>query len=163
MDNTQSAAAAGAAQQTDAGYATTSSAQAREQMAGGQKKTIGELVATVTAQFSALIRDEFKYAQTSLTQKVKNLGIGGGLFAVAGILALYLLLFLLLATAAGFTALFGGRWWAGFLATAGVLLLIIAVLGGLGAMKFKKSGQYKADPVGGVTKDVNAFKKGLSK
>lgn len=46
---------------------------------------------------------------------------------------------------------------------AGILLLIIAVLALLGLLKLKKSGKYPTNLVGGLSKDVDAVKKGLSK
>ncbi len=63
----------------------------------GTPPTIGELVSKVSEQFSALIRGEIELAQTNLKAKAIRLGTGGGMFAAAGVLALYALGILLLA------------------------------------------------------------------
>ncbi|KMY23226.1 hypothetical protein ACU19_05670 [Actinobaculum suis] len=166
MSNTESTGAHNVSgEESSAGirYTTSSSAQAREEVAGEQRRTIGELVAAMTAQLSSLVRDEMTYTKKALTHKVKNLGIAGVLLAGAGVLALYLLLFVLLGLSALFAALCGNNWWAGFFITAGILLVIVAILAAIGFVKFKKSGKYKANPVGGVAKGVDAIKKGISK
>ena len=146
------------------GYVASSSEEARAAAAREpNRRTVGELFSSATAQFSTLVRDEIQYTQASLKHKVLNLGMGGVLLAVAGVLALFMLGFLLHAAAAFFTVVFGGRWWAGYLTVAGILLLIIAVLVLLGLLKLKKSGKYPTNLVGGLSKDVDAVKKGLSK
>ena len=50
--------------------------------------TIGELVAKVTAQFSALIRDEISMAKLNAKAKIAKLGIGGVLLVVAAVISL---------------------------------------------------------------------------
>lgn len=123
--------------------------------------SFGELIAKITAQFSALVRDELRYATVQAQAKVKKLGIGGGMFAVAGVLALYMLGLLLLAAVAGFANLV--PWWAAFLIVSGILLLIIIILALIGLNRMKSAKKNKVDPKSGIEKDINAVKKGLGK
>ncbi|MCI7690717.1 phage holin family protein [Trueperella pyogenes] len=122
-------------------------------------QSIGELVAKITAQFSALVRDEISYTKLQATAKVKKLGIGGALFAVAGVLALYMLGTLLLAAGFGFATIMPV--WAAFLAVSGILLLIILLLALIGALSFKASKKHDVDPKSGLQKDIDAVKKGI--
>jgi uncharacterized membrane protein YqjE len=54
-----------------------------------------ELVNQATAQISTLVRDELALAKTELAEKGKRAGLGGGLFGVAAVLALFGLALLL--------------------------------------------------------------------
>lgn len=123
-------------------------------------QSVGELVAKVTAQFSALVRDEITYNKLQATSKVKKLGLGGALLAVAGVLALYMLGLLLMAAAFAFANIVPV--WAGFLIVAGILLLIILILAGIGAGRLKASQKHQVNPALGLQKDVDAMKKGLN-
>lgn len=125
-------------------------------------ESIGALVAKVTAQFSALIRDEIAVTKLNAKDKVKSLGAGGALLAVAGVIALYFLSVLVLAAGFGLGALLGGRYWAGLLIVAGVLLLITLILALVGVAKLKASKEKQINPGQGISKSVDAFKKGLS-
>lgn len=126
-----------------------------------QGSSIGELVAKITAQFSALVRDELKYATVQLQAKVTKLGIGGALLAVVGVLAFYLLTLLVGAAVAGFAKIMPV--WAAFLTVAGIVLLIMVILTLLALAKFKSSKQNVVDPKAGLIKDVDAVKKGFTK
>lgn len=126
---------------------------------GGQ--SIGELVAKVTAQFSALVRDEITYTKLQGIAKAKKIGVGGVLLGAAGVLALYMLGILLLA--AGFALSQFLPMWAAFLVVAGGLFLIIIILALIGALRLKASRKHVIDPQGGLNKDIAAFKKGLDK
>ncbi|MDP9806574.1 multisubunit Na+/H+ antiporter MnhG subunit [Trueperella bonasi] len=123
-------------------------------------QSIGELIAKVTAQFSALVRDEISYTKLQATSKVKKLGIGGVLLAVAGILALYLLGLLLIAAAFAFAQIMPV--WAGFLVVSGILLLIILILAFVGLGRMKAAQKHKINPGAGIQKNVDAVKKGLN-
>ncbi|QOR47997.1 phage holin family protein [Trueperella pecoris] len=125
---------------------------------GGQ--SIGELVAKITAQFSALARDEISFAKLQAVAKVKKLGIGGALFAVAGVLALYMLGTLLLAAGYGLATVM--PLWAAFLVVSGILLLIIILLAVVGLLRIKASQKHVIDPKAGLKKDIDAVKKGMN-
>lgn len=121
--------------------------------------SIGELVAKITAQFSALVRDEIRYTKLEATSKVKKFGIGGVLLAVAGVLALYMLGTLLLAAGYGLATVMPT--WAAFLVVSGGLLLIILILALIGIQRFKAAQKHIVDPKGGLEKDIDAIKKGI--
>lgn len=101
-----------------------------------QDKSLGELVATATADISTLLRKEVELAKVELKAEVKNAGKGVGAFGAAGFTGLLALLFLSTALAYGFNSLYGGRHVGlGFL-TVGLLYLVVA---GLAALFGKKS------------------------
>ncbi|MFP7696366.1 phage holin family protein [Trueperella sp. LYQ143] len=128
---------------------------------GPGTQSIGELVAKVTAQFSALVRDEITYTKLQATQKVKNLGTGGVMFAIAGVLALYMFGILLLA--GGYALSLVVPLWAAFLIVAGILLLVILILALIGKSKMDAAKKNVIDPAGGMKKNVAAVKKGIKK
>lgn len=130
-------------------------------LGGSSSSSIGELIAKVTAQFSFLVRDEIKFASLQAKAKVTKLGTGGALFAVAGVLALYMLGILLMA--AGFAFATFLPTWLAFLCVAGILLLLILILVVIGILKLKASKRHKVDPKSGMLKNLEAVKKGLKK
>nr|WP_216378817.1 phage holin family protein [Arcanobacterium phocae] len=123
--------------------------------------SIGELIAKITSQFSALVRDEIKYTGLQAKAKVTRLGIGGVLLAVAGILALYMLGFLFTGIAWAFAIIL--PIWAGYLITAGILLVIILILALVGKKSIDKASQATVNPKAGLVKNVEAIKKGFEK
>nr|NLD41033.1 phage holin family protein [Actinomycetales bacterium] len=124
-------------------------------------RTIGQLVSAISGQFSGLIRGELDLAQANLKEKVAKLGAGGVMFAIAGVLALYMLGMLLAAAAWGLASVM--PIWAGFLIVAGVLLLFIVILGLIGMRAMKKSKEYEVAPKEGIKKSVDAAKMGFKK
>jgi uncharacterized membrane protein YqjE len=57
--------------------------------AGGSEETLGGLVHQLSTQIPELIRSEVHLAQAELTEKGKRLGVGVGMFSVAGLLAFF--------------------------------------------------------------------------
>jgi Putative Actinobacterial Holin-X, holin superfamily III len=57
--------------------------------AAADDRSAGELVKEVTTLVPRLVRDEIKLAQVEMTSKGKQMGIGAGAFAGAGLVALY--------------------------------------------------------------------------
>jgi hypothetical protein len=51
--------------------------------------SLGDLVKAMSADLSRLVRDEIQLAQTEITAKAKQAGVGVGAFGGAGVLALY--------------------------------------------------------------------------
>lgn len=123
--------------------------------------TIGELVAKVTAQFSALIRDEISMAKLNAKAKIAKLGIGGVLLVVAAVISLYMFGILLIAAGFGIGAALGGNMWLGFLIVAGILLFIMLMLILAGVAKLKASQKHSVTPGRGIAQDVAAIKKGI--
>ncbi|MFY9262389.1 MAG: phage holin family protein [Actinomycetaceae bacterium] len=123
--------------------------------------SIGDLVAKITSQFSALVRDEIRLAGMQAKAKAISLGIGGVMLAIAGVLSLYALGFLLASAAWGLSNFMPT--WLAFLAVAGGLLAICALLGLVGAIALLKARKGNIDPKIGMEKNIDALKKGLEK
>ena len=137
--------------QTPAG--TTSGAQS--------DRSIGELIAKASEQTSSLVRDEIEFTIVNLKAKLTKLGLGGGLIAAGLFLAIFVLNLLLFAAVAAFANLV--PWWAAFLIVAGILLLIVLILAGVGLLTLKASKKHVVDPKGAITQDIDAIKKGLDR
>ncbi|MGW1378540.1 phage holin family protein [Streptomyces sp. NPDC002446] len=96
----------------------------------GAERSLGQLVASATAEMSALVHDEIALAKAELRQDAKRAGIGSAAFVMAGALALFALPVLSFAAAYGIHNLGLGLAWSflivggAFLALAGLLVLI---------------------------------------
>ena len=98
----------------------------------GSEKTAGQLIKEVTEDFSTLFRKEIELAKQELGSQIATKVKGAVIIAIAGTLAFFALIFLLLAIRDGFDNFL---WtWLADIATAAVLLAI----GGLGALIAKK-------------------------
>ncbi|MEV0798109.1 phage holin family protein [Kribbella sp. NPDC050281] len=93
----------------------------------GDEPTVGQLVANASKDLSNLVRSEIELAKTELKKSAVKAGTGAGLFAGAAFLALLAIVLLSIALAYAFTAL-GLHPALAFLATAGIYLVIAAVL-----------------------------------
>lgn len=103
--------------------------------------SIGNLISDATAQMSRLFRSELELAKTELAGEAKKGAIGGGLFSVAGVIALYSSFFFFF-----FAAELLSEWlyrWAAFLIVFLVMVVIAAVLALFGYRKIKKIGAPK--------------------
>lgn len=125
-----------------------------------QQRSIGELVAGISERFSRLFRDEIELAKVQAKAKAQKLGVGAGMLAAAGVLALYALGFLLLAAMWGMANAL--PIWLSALIVGVVLLLIVGVLAMIGLKSIKKSNDYVVDPKSGLMNDIEAAKKGLA-
>lgn len=84
----------------------------------------------------SIVRLELQLAAAELKRKVIALGAGIGLILLAGLLGLLALLFGLAAAAAGIATVFSV--WLALLVMFGGLLLLAAILGGIGAALLRK-------------------------
>ncbi|MEW2068187.1 phage holin family protein [Streptomyces sp. NPDC007346] len=100
-------------------------------------RSIGQLVASATAEMSALVHDEIALAKAEVRQDVKRGVIGSVAFIVAGVLLLFTMPMLSFAAAYGIHNLGLGLAWS-FLIVAGGFVLLAALLGLVGWLKFKK-------------------------
>lgn len=123
-------------------------------------RSIGELVAGISERFSRLIRDEIELAKVQAAAKAQKLGVGAGLLAAAGVLALYAFGILLLAAVWGIANAL--PLWLSALIVGFALLLICGVLALVGIKSIKKSNEYVVDPKSGLINDIEAAKKGLA-
>ncbi|ANZ17209.1 phage holin family protein [Streptomyces noursei] len=103
----------------------------------GADRSLGQLVATATAEMSALVHDEIALAKAELREDAKRAGIGGAAFIVAGVLALFALPVLSFAAAYGIHNLGLGLAWS-FLIVGGAFLVIAALLILIAMAKIKK-------------------------
>ena len=122
----------------------------------------GQLIGRLTEQVSALARSEARLAQAEVTQKVKRLGVGAGLFGGAGLFAFFGLA-TLIATAILALAIVLPAWLAGLI----VAVVLFAVAGAL-ALFGRKDLDEATPPVptqaiAGVQADVATVKHGLAR
>jgi protein-S-isoprenylcysteine O-methyltransferase Ste14 len=106
---------------------------------GNAEKQLGEIVNDVTSKASLLVKEEIELAKVEITTKVKRLGIGAGLIAVAGVFMVFFLIFFLHMLAIGFSEWFSLKPWVGY-AMVCVLLLVFAGILALIAMRLFKKG-----------------------
>lgn len=98
--------------------------------------SVGELVSDATAQISSLVRGEVELAKAELAREAKKVAIGGGLFGVAGVIALYSSFFFFF-----FLAELFAKWldrWAAFLIVFLLMVVLAALIALFGWSKIKK-------------------------
>lgn len=100
-------------------------------------RTIGQLVAQVTADLSFLIQKEIELAKTEMATAFATIGKGGGMLAAAGVLALYA--FGLLLTTLALVIAIWLPVWAGFLIVGLVLVIIAAILALIGRRNLEQA------------------------
>ena len=105
------------------------------------ERTLGQLVSDVSTDLSQIMRGQLELAKAEIKQDVSHAGKGAGMFAGAGVLALYGLGLLLLGLA-GVIAIWLS-WWAGLLIVAAVLFLVAGILALIGK---KQITQVKGKP-----------------
>ncbi|MET9958835.1 phage holin family protein [Streptomyces sp. NPDC006326] len=103
----------------------------------GAERTLGQLVASATAEMSALVHDEIALAKAEIRQDVKRAGMGGAAISVAGVFVLFSLPVLSFAAAYGIHNLGLGLAWS-FLIVGGAFLLLAGIFSLLAVSKFKK-------------------------
>ncbi|MFE6841761.1 phage holin family protein [Streptomyces sp. NPDC057686] len=108
-----------------------------DQGAQGAERTLGQLVASATAEMSALVHDEIALAKAEIRQDVKRVGIGGTAIGIAGVFALFSLPVLSFAAAYGIHNLGLGLAWS-FLIVGVAFLLLAGLLALIAVSKFKK-------------------------
>lgn len=112
--------------------------------AGNADRSLGQLVASATADMSALVHDEIALAKAELRQDVKRGAIGGGAFAAAGTVLLFSLPML------SFALAYGIRTWSHwnlaicFLLSFAANVLVSAVLALIGMVFAKKAKRGKS-------------------
>ena len=109
-------------------------------MTATSEPSLGELVASATADLSRLVKTEVALAKVELKREAVAAGKGVGMFAGAGGAALFALIFLSIALAYGVSAL-GLPLGAGFLVVGLLYLLAAGLLGLLGKKNLAKVGK----------------------
>lgn len=136
-------------------HGSTSRSSAR-----GPQPTIGELIARISENVSGLIQGEIDLAKAKGKRMAANLGLGAGLLAAAGVLALF-----------AFGILLGGivrllalalPLWAGYLIVAAVLFIIVAILALLGVKHLKKGRSDVPAPQEGLRTSAETVKSAVA-
>ncbi|RJK97674.1 phage holin family protein [Vallicoccus soli] len=104
---------------------------------GPDDPTLGALVASASRDLSALVRDEIELAKTELKDDVKHAGVGAGMFAVAGVVALLASVLLSFCLVYVLVEL-GLPTWASFLVVGGVYLLVAGAVAFVGLRQVKQ-------------------------
>lgn len=95
---------------------------------GDERASLGQLVSSLAANVSTLVRDEIALAKAELAESAKRGATGGGLIAVTiGLIALAVLL-LTFGAVYGLSAGTGLPLWSSFLIIAGVYLVAAAIV-----------------------------------
>jgi protein-S-isoprenylcysteine O-methyltransferase Ste14 len=105
---------------------------------GDANKQLGEIVNDVTSKASLLVKEEIELAKAEITTKAKKLGMGAGLIAVAGVFAVFFLIFFLHMLAFGFANWFDLEVWVGYGIVCVLLLVFAAILALVARRMFKK-------------------------
>ncbi|GAA2170616.1 hypothetical protein GCM10009846_01660 [Agrococcus versicolor] len=105
------------------------------------RRSLPELLAEVPTLVVGLFRAELENLQSEVKGKVAKLGIGGVLLAVAAVMAIFMLGWLLAAVNALWQLLFPE--WAAALLTAACLLLVIGILVLVGIPLLKRGAAFK--------------------
>ena len=100
-------------------------------------RSLGQLVATATAEMSALVHDEIALAKSELRRDFKRGAAGGSAMGVAGVFALFSLPVLSFAAAYGIHNLGLGLAWS-FLIVGGAYLVVAGILSLLALRAFKR-------------------------
>ncbi|BDZ64784.1 phage holin family protein [Agromyces mangrovi Wang et al. 2018] len=120
-------------------------------------RSLFTLVGDVPAQVQALVQAEIAHIKAELAYKAKHFGIGAGLMVAAAFVAIFLLGTLIATGILALSLVLPG--WAAALIVSGILLLIIAVLVGIGIVMFQRGAEPPGDDASdSVKKDFDAIK-----
>jgi hypothetical protein len=126
----------------------------------GQKATIGQLVAQLSEQSSRLVHSEIALLKTEVKEKAKHSGLGIGLIAAGGVIALYAIGYLLFTIMSVLDV-----WlpqWAASLIVFVILILMAGACVGIGVKQVKRgSPPVPKDSVDRIKQDVASIKEGL--
>lgn len=105
---------------------------------------ISDLLKNITDDVKTIVKGEIDLAKAEMMPKAKNLGLGGGLFAAAGVMAVFALTHLMTAAGFGLAVAYsrgeysaGPAW--GFLTIGGVFLVLAAISALIGLGRVKKA------------------------
>lgn len=121
------------------------------------KRSLAALIADVPRLLGELVRGEIESLKQEMATKLKNAGIGVGLFAGAALFALFALMVLIAAAILGFAEVLPA--WAAALIVAGILLIITAILVAVGVNLVKKgTPPAPTETIESIKSDVRAVK-----
>ena len=121
-------------------------------------ESIAAIAREVAEDAVRLARAEIELAKAEAIAGVKRIAVAAGLFAAAGVFALFMIIFALGAvpTALAGHAFSGWVWW---LLTAALFLLVAAVLAAMGYRSLRRGIGRGKELVGSVKEDVAWFKR----
>jgi uncharacterized membrane protein YqjE len=110
-------------------------------MADQQPSELARAVQDITEKAQLLVHEEIELAKAEMTEKISKLVKGAIFGIVAGVFAVFALVYLLHALSWGLWEVIGGdtNYWLGFLIT-GALILILGAIAGLIAIRLIKKG-----------------------
>jgi cytochrome c biogenesis protein CcdA len=119
-----------------------------------ERRSLPELLAEVPTLVVNLFRAELENLQSEVKGKVAKLGVGGALLAVAGVMAVFMLGWILAAVNGLWQLLFAE--WAAALLTAACLLVVIGILVLVGIPLLKRGAAFKEmESLDSIKDDVN--------
>jgi O-antigen ligase len=122
-----------------------------------EERSLFALLRDLPGLLMDLVRAEFEQLKREMARKLKSLGIGAALIAIALVLLSFLSFTLLLAGIFALALVMPP--WAAALTVSGILLLTILVLIGAAVVQFKKgSPPLPTETFDSVVKDAHAFK-----
>ena len=102
------------------------------------EKNLGEIVTEVTSKAQLLVREEIELAKAEVTQKATKLAKGGAFFAVAGVLAVFGLIYFFHFLALGIADWTGLKPYVGYAIVTVLLFIVVGILALLGLRSIKK-------------------------
>ncbi|WP_394770712.1 phage holin family protein [Lacisediminihabitans sp.] len=121
------------------------------------RRSLFALIADLPRLLAELVKDELEQLKREMLEKLKHAGVGVGLFVAAGLFAFFLMAVLIAAAILGLAVVLPG--WAAALIVAGLLLVIVAILVGVGVAQVKQGmPPAPTETIASVKKDVNAIK-----
>lgn len=121
------------------------------------KRSLAALIADIPRLLGDLVRGEIESLKSEMVGKLKNAGIGIGLFAGAAFFALFALMVLIAAAVLAFAEILPA--WAAALIVAGILLVITAILVLVGVKLLKKgTPPAPTETIESIKSDVRAIK-----
>ena len=124
--------------------------------------SVGNLIKAMSADLSRLVRDEIQLAQTEISAKVKQAGVGVGAFGGAGVLALYGIAVLIAAAVLGLAVVLPP--WLAALIVGVVVLAIAGVVALVGKKKVSEAAPVVPErTVASVKEDVAEIKESIQR
>lgn len=118
------------------------------------RKSLGDLISETPKLMVELVKAEVDNLKAEVAGKAKGLGVGGALLAVAGVLAVFMLSWLIYAGYEGLNVVFVP--WLSALLVAAVLLVLVAILVLAGLASIKKNKDFaNLEAVDSIKDDVN--------
>ncbi len=119
-----------------------------------QRKSLGDLLAETPQLIVDLVKAEIAHLKGEVAEKAKGLGVGVGLLAGAGVVAIFFLSWLIYAGFEGLSVVLPR--WLSALIIAVVLLIVVAILVVLGLGSIKKNKDFDdLEAVDSIKDDVN--------